>query len=106
MELGKEQGRGLCAAAGVYFGPEAGIRDAFLERLSGGVFDGFALLHQLGAAVPAGIVCALARVAAYYSYIRRRMDSHSVRVTERLRNRIGLAGRRERNRFPKQRRYQ
>ncbi|XID92391.1 CPBP family intramembrane glutamic endopeptidase [Paenibacillaceae bacterium WGS1546] len=78
------------AAAGVYWGPKVGIRDAFLEGLAQGDWLWANLLDQLGAGALSGTLCALGWLAAYYGYVRKRLDSETLRVTESLRNQTGL----------------
>jgi len=80
----------VCAAIGVYLGPKAGIRDEFLEGAVQGVWRGAELMLQLGAGALGGAICAIVWLLAYYGWLRRRMDSETIRISESVRRRLGL----------------
>jgi hypothetical protein len=83
----------LAVAAGLYFGGKIGLTDPFLEGLSRGTLDLKNLIQQVLIGTFAGIICALVWVVSYYSFIRPRIDTVSVQVSEQLRQQLGLAAR-------------
>lgn len=80
----------LAAIAGAYFGPKVDLTDPFLEGLVRGEFDSSAWWTQIGWGIGCGILCSLVWIAAYYGYIRPRLDRQTVQISESLRNELGL----------------
>ncbi|MFC4599867.1 CPBP family intramembrane glutamic endopeptidase [Cohnella hongkongensis] len=78
------------AMAGTYKGPEAGIRDEFLEGLAQGVWRGSDLLSQLGAGALGGVVCSFGWLLAYYGWLRKRLDPKTLHIWESMNRRLGL----------------
>jgi len=83
----------LCAAAGVYLGEKVGIRDDFLLGLVHGEWRAADLDRQAAAGAIAGVSCTVAWLMVYYGYVRPRLDGETVRISEKMRMDIGLAGR-------------
>ena len=83
----------VCAAAGIYFGPKVGITDPFLEGLSRGDADWLLFVRQLWIGAIAGIVCSIGWMACYYGFIRSRIDRETIRISEGLRQKLGLPAR-------------
>jgi hypothetical protein len=83
----------LSVAAGLYFGGKVGLSDPFLEELIRGKFNLVNLLQQVGIGIAAGIVCALAWIWSYYSFIRPNVDKASIAASEQARQQLGLLAR-------------
>lgn len=83
----------LAVAAGIYFGGKIGLADPFLEGLSRGTLDLKNLVQQVLIGSLAGIICAVVWIVSYYSFIRPRIDTASVKISEQLRQQIGIEAR-------------
>lgn len=83
----------LAVAAGIYFGGAIGLTDPFLEGLGRGELNLTNLLQQLGTGIVAGILCATGWVVSYYAFIRPRIDTVSIQISEQVRQQLGLAAR-------------
>lgn len=83
----------LCAAfaaVGAYLGPKVGLADPFLQAMLEGQFASEAFVDQLLWGIGGGIICCLAWIGCYYVFIRPKLDSETVRVSETMRVQIGL----------------
>lgn len=83
----------IFAAAGVLVAPQIGFSAPFFSALLAGNGVVESLLDQLVPALLVGGVGGLIFVGLYYFVFRKMLDEHTVKVTEDMRNNLGLAGR-------------
>jgi hypothetical protein len=83
----------IAAAIGVGTMAQTGLQAPFLASVASGQPEGSLLWPQLVAGTVGAIICMGPFLAAYYGYFRPRLDPATVRVTEAMRERLGLAGR-------------
>ncbi|MFD3259782.1 CPBP family intramembrane glutamic endopeptidase [Paenibacillus lentus] len=80
----------LASASGAYLGPKVGLGDSFIEGIINNEFNMQSLLEQVTWGLVGGIICSLVWMFSYYVIIRPKLDAETVRISEILRNRLGL----------------